>query len=161
MSTPRFKPDFSPTVVWPAIFWQTAEDGEQTEFRIPMRWNRPTESDAKKYFELQKEALDVRMRVLTDFGKQLQAADGTQAMPTQPTDEELQAKQDEIFNPEAQLAKWWKGWKPDAIDGYDPESEGDRARLLQAVGMKAALFAALNSMMAGGRLKNSQTPPGR
>ena len=160
MSAPRFKPDFSPTVVWPAIFWQTSEDGEQREFKVQMRWNRPTASDAKKYFELQKEALDVRMKALTDFGKQLQTADA-EALPTQPTDEALQAKQDAIFNPEAQLAKWWKGWKPDAIEGYDPESEADRAALLEAVGMKDALFAALNSLMQGGRLKNSQMPLGR
>ena len=51
--------------------------------------------------------------------------------------------------------------KPDAIEGYDPESEADRSALLESVGMKEALFVALNTMMAGGRLKNSQTPPGR
>ena len=67
----QFKPDFSLTVVWPVTYVQTEEDGEQRDWKIPMRWNRPTSKDAEQHFKLQRNAINAKVAFLGEFHKKI------------------------------------------------------------------------------------------
>lgn len=166
-TTPKFKPDFSPTVSWPVYYAQLEEGGEDNAdgerlWKIRMRWARPSDKDCIDYFDAQKRAARVRL----DAINRLQASvTNLQAGDAAPTAEEINAALDAeakvIFSVDAQLATWWKGWKVDAIEGFDPDNEADRSAILNMRGMKKCLADALDQLMAGGRQKNSQPLLGR
>ena len=165
---PRFKLDFSPTVSWPIFYLQTDDNGVQTEYKIMMRWNRPTQADALKFFEAQKKAAAARSdyvsKVQLDLATQLKVAenpDYSQLPKTSEIEERANAAAAEHFDPDQQLDAWWKGWRTADVPDLDPESNADRSTFLNALGMKAALLTALEQLMLGGRQKNWQPPPGR
>lgn len=160
----KFRPDFSPTVTWPVIFEQLQEDGPAREWKIPMRWHRPTQKDCDDFRKRQERAAQARIEYLQAAQKDAEKAvkDGATAIDFDAVSAGAEAASLAVFNPDAELARWWKGWPRDAIEGeLDPDSDADRASLLDIRGMRAAMHEALQMLMAGARQKNWQTPPGR
>lgn len=162
MSKVSLSLDLSPIVVWPAFVPVVDDDGALAWQRVPMRFARPTAAQAKDYLERRARAARVAFDAIQAESRRFLVAVGDASAPAEParTPESIQAEQRAIFDEDAELMAWWKGWKPGAVDG-DPDSGVDRERFLAIQGFRDAVIKALDDLMAGGREKNSPASPGR